>query len=226
LTEKLAIDPQGNDVVKYLTSRRMLSPVEIVLLRSRISSRLAELEAAGDTLHRLDSAIAALRHVLGVDVRNEHDLQRILTANPILFGPEYRRVLPKHRLGAEYEMDYALERHSGFVDLVEIEASTHVLYNAKGDPRTELVHAEQQVLDWIEWMQAHGEYARSGLPQIDRPRGYVVIGRRASLDDIAARKLRLRNRVHHDTLEVLTYDDLLDRAIHLRDLITSASRPA
>jgi hypothetical protein len=51
----------------------------------------------------------------------EEELQRCLTRNPTLFGAEYREIKPKHRLGAEFEMDYALVRVSGVVDIVEIE---------------------------------------------------------------------------------------------------------
>jgi hypothetical protein len=220
LTDQVAIDLSNSRLDTQLRSERMLSPAEIAILRRRVATRISELEAADTVLGRLDTAIAALSNELKSSTRNENALQRTLTAHPILFGTEYRRMIPKHCLGAEYEMDYALERHSGFVDLVEIEASTHPLYNANGDPRAELVHAEQQVLDWLEWMQQHGSYARSALPQIDRPHGYVVIGRRSSLTETTARKLRQRNRIHRDVLEILTYDDLLERAIRIRELLT------
>ena len=55
-------------------------------------------------------------------------------------------------------MDYALERHSGLLDLVEIESSSLELFTKDGNPRKELVHAEQQVFDWLEWMEANGSY--------------------------------------------------------------------
>ena len=57
----------------------------------------------------------------------------------MLFGPDYVRIIPNHRLGAEYEMYYALERHSGLFDLVEIEASTLALFTRGGDPSSHLV---------------------------------------------------------------------------------------
>ena len=60
-------------------------------------------------------------------------------------------------------MDYALERRSGLVDLVEIEASHHFLFTLRGNPRQHLIHAEQQVLDWLHWIEAHGAYARERL---------------------------------------------------------------
>ena len=96
------------------------------------SSR-SEPEAAR-ALAALRAAIAELDAQLALPDRDESALQRILTRNPALFGAEYRRVLPKHTLGSEYEMDYALERVSGLVDLVEIEPSTLRLYTQAGNP--------------------------------------------------------------------------------------------
>ena len=77
-----------------------------------------------------------------------HDLQRCLFRHPILFGAEYIRVIPKFSLGGDFEMDFALQRSSGLIDMVEIENSKHALFTKNGNPRSQLVHAEQQVIDW------------------------------------------------------------------------------
>src|SRR6202007_2214123 len=97
--------------------------------------------------------------------------QRALTRNAVLFGADYSRVHPKFRLGGDYEMDFALVRSSGLVDLGEIEASTHRLLNKRGDAAAPLVHAEQQVLDWLSWLDQHGSLARRDLPELQRPFG-------------------------------------------------------
>jgi hypothetical protein len=220
ITPKITTAPRGRDALLALTSTRLITPAEAALVRSELARRLTELSAAQSVLDLLDSAIRELREVLTADSRNEHALQDCITAHPILFGPEYKRVIAKHRLGDDLEMDYALERLTGFVDLVEIESSTLELYTKTGDPRKELVHAEQQVMDWLEWLQAHGDYARHKLSGIHRPRAFVVIGRRNCLTAMTSKKLEQRNRLLSDVLEILTYDDLLDRAIHLRSLLT------
>ena len=93
-----------------------------------------------------------------------------------------QRVIPKYRLGGDYEMDFALEQPSGLVDLVEIEPSTFPLYTRSGNPRSELVHAEQQVLDWLEWLEANSRLARDDLPGMMRPVGQVIIGRASRSD--------------------------------------------
>lgn len=186
-----------------------------VLIREAVLAESAKWEEVGKILGGLQLAIDELTASLETAERNEAKLQGCLTANPILFGVEYRRVLPKHKLGAEYEMDYALERVSGLVDLVEIEASNLALYTQKGNPSQHLVDAEQQVLDWLAWIERHHPYARASLPTISAPIGYVVIGRTADLPEADRERLKRRNATFRGCMEILTYDDLLCKARNL-----------
>ncbi|QIN82753.1 DUF4263 domain-containing protein [Rubrobacter tropicus] len=200
------------DHLEAIRATELQSPAEIQLIKRALLTELQKREEAGRLLASLRLAIAELEGLLDETVRNENALQRCLTQNPILFGTDYRRVIPKHRLGDEYEMDYALERVSGLFDLVEIEASTHLLFTQSGDPRKELVHAEQQVLDWIDWVERNGGYAQDRLPGLIRPFGYVIIGRTPNLDEGDRDRLRRRNSIFRGAFQILTYDDLLDRA--------------
>jgi len=119
-------------------------------------------------------------------------------------------------------MDYALEKTTGIWDLAEIEASTLPLFTQKGNPRKELVHAEQQVMDWLRWLERNTSYARENLPGIQRPIGYVIIGRTPASDDHRAR-LKWRNAFFKGDLRILTYDDILFRAKNLLYLLEGAA---
>lgn len=170
-----------------------VSPAEVHLIRKAVLDEIARRDEAGRILTALRLAIEELAHLLEDTQRNENKLQECLTHDPILFGTEYRRIIPKHKLGDEYEMDYALERASGLVDLVEIEASTHTWFTQAGNPKKELVHAEQQVLDWLDWIERNNPYARDWLPGLVQPTGYVVIGRGDTLSAKDRERLRRRN---------------------------------
>ncbi len=78
-----------------------------------------------------------------------------------------------------------------------------------------LVHAEQQVIDWLKWLETHNLYAREGIPGIMSPAGYVVIGRRNQLSDYDLEKLRRRNQLFRGQIGIPTYDDLLVGAKNL-----------
>jgi hypothetical protein len=188
------------------------SPSDWHLIRASIIRELDRRQDATQVVDALKLAISSLRDVIRADQRNENALQSVLTANPILLGVSYSRIIPKHRLGKEFEMDYALMKFDGMIDLLEIESSNLPVFNKQGNPTKYLVHAEQQVFDWFEWIESHISYARSDLPGMASPQAYVVIGRRKSMSEEDVLRLRRRNIVFRGRLEILTYDDLIDRA--------------
>lgn len=201
--------------IEEFVPTRHYSPIEISLIKEAVVKELKRLESTERLLSSLRSAIDGLKGMLETSNRNENELQKHLTENPLLFGLEYSQVIPKHRLGSEYEMDYALEKHSGFYDIVEIEASSLNLYTKGGNPSSYLVHAEQQVLDWLDWIERHYSYAVENLPGLINPKGYVIIGLRSSLSESDAKKLKRRNAVYNGKLQIYTYEDLLDRATNI-----------
>lgn len=211
-------------LIEDLAELDLLTPPEVLMLREALTEQQRQRSEAEYLLAALRAGTADLEALLANDAAPEEDLQRCLTRNPLLFGPDYRNVLPKHRLGSDFVMDYALERLSGFVDLIEIEKSHYRLFTKAGNPTKELVHAEQQVLDWLDWLEEHASYARKDLPGVLRPVGYVVIGRSTQLDQKAIRRLKRRNAAFRDAVQIMTYDDLLQRAKNLFAALTTSVR--
>lgn len=220
ITERLRFDFEST----LKGDRRVVQPVEVGLLLTRLREEQAQNSEAKAVLARLTAASAELRGLLGAVRRNESDLQSCLTKYPALLGASYRRVIPQHRLGSDFVADYALELTDGSIDVMEIEASTHSLYTKNGDPTVYLVHAEQQVVDWLAWLDEHSPYARAKLPGLRRACGIVVIGTRAGLNEEDGERLRWRNIMYAGRLTVLTYDDLLDRCETLQELLLNRDR--
>lgn len=189
-----------------------VQPADLMISRARAEARLAEFARAQQIVVDLEFAIAELKTEIDKDIRDEGALQGILTRRPALLSLDYRRVVPKFSLGGEYQLDYAAIRTDGRADLIEIEPSNMSLFTKGGQPRSELVHAEQQVLDWLDWLDEHGEYGRSRLPELFAPSGVVVIGRRRDMSEADQRRLRRRNAAWRGTLTIATFDDLLSAA--------------
>jgi len=206
---KKIIDPT---YIKRINATEYVAPSDITLIKGEIEREFDRVENTRRLLLSLRSAIGGLKRLLEPEVRNENEIQEFLTQNPMLFGVEYVRVIPKHQLGAEFKMDYAIERQSGAIDLVEIESPSLPLFNKKGDASRYLVHAEQQVMDWISWVEKNSPYARESLPGLMAPVGYVIIGRGSSIDSNLRLKLNRRNLMFRGQLVIMTYDDLLERA--------------
>jgi hypothetical protein len=222
ITERLKFDPDSS----FKEDRPVIQPAEARLLLSRLRDEQEQNSEVKAVLARLTAASAELRRLLGAHKRNERDLQRCLTKYPALLGPNYRRVMPQHRLGSDLVTDYALELNDGSVDVMEIEASTHSLYKRNGDSTVPLIHAEQQVLDWLAWLDEHSPYARAKLPGLRRACGIVVIGTRASLNESDEERLRWRNMMYAGRLTILTYDDLIDRCETLHGLLLNRDEDA
>jgi hypothetical protein len=202
-----------------LSFAEMITPAELHLMRRAVQQEFEHLTEAERILKGLRSAIAELEDCLKDEGRNEGALQKALTLNPILFGAQYIRILPKHTLGSEFEMDYALERTSGDVDLVEIEASNLPLFTKNGNPTKYLIHAEQQILDWLHWIERNHAYVREKLTGILKPIGYVVIGRKKNMSESDSGRLQQRNVLFRGSIEILTYDDLLTKSKNLLGLL-------
>lgn len=199
---------------------RVLSYGETQLLKDIIQDKIKRYDRAHLLLSNLNEAIQKLENILEQEVRNENDIQKCISEYPILFGTEYVEVMPKHKLGSEYETDYVLKRNNGLYDVIELEASTHKLYTKDGNPTSNLTHAEQQIYDWLEWIEHNNSYARETLKEFYTPTGYIIIGRSKDLSEKDRVRLRRRNIILKNSLLILTYDDLLERSKNLYNLLT------
>ncbi|MCP4705785.1 MAG: DUF4263 domain-containing protein [candidate division Zixibacteria bacterium] len=198
-------------LISSIDPEKHYSPSDISIIRQTIKEELSNLESADRLLFSLQMAIDEFTVLLESGKRNENSIQTHLSNNPILFGFEYKRVIPKHRLGGEYETDYALEKYDGSCDVVELESSNLKLYTKAGNPTSHLVHAEQQLLDWLDWIDKNNSYARTFLNGLYSPSGFVVIGRREGLSELDKGRLRRRNIFFNGKIKILTYEDLLER---------------
>ena len=192
-------------------------PTDLYFIRNKVREELKKLSNVQKTILSLEIAISNLEKILLKTKRNENELQTCLTSNPVLLGLEYMNILPKMKLGSEYEVDYALEQHSGLIDLMEIESSTLKLYTKQGNPTSHLVHAEQQIIDWLDWVEKNNSYIRDKQPGLISPKGFVVIGRNNTLSEKTKSSLIRRNKLFNKAITILTYDDIVQKAKTILD---------
>ena len=107
--------------------------------------------------------------------------------------------------------------------VVEIEKPQDGLFTQNNDFTANFIHAFGQVIDFQEWVDAHGEYARSRMPGISSPRGLLIIGRKTNLSQTQLSKLK-RYVINSQFVEVLTYDDVIERAENLYNNIHKNSK--
>ena len=108
--------------------------------------------------------------------------------------------------------------------LVELERADVPLFTKAANPSRHLTHALRQVLNWQAWVCDYQEYARKQLMHLldDHPlqwkwpgsfrrpcNGLIVIGRRSGLT-ADTNRLRAQMCTQNPSLEIITYDRLLD----------------
>jgi hypothetical protein len=143
---------------------------------------------------------------------SEEKLQAFLAEHPVFLDATAVEIVAKHKLGSEYVTDFVIRQVSGDYVLVEIEKSTDGLFTSKGRVHHELSDALAQVREFQRWVHDNIAYARTLLPGVSRPRGIVVIGRSADLTPQLRQVLDEENFSRRGYIEILTYDDLLERA--------------
>lgn len=157
---------------------------------------------------------------------DEAAMQRFLEVNPQLLiqhlgGGQGRWVIPKKRLGSEYETDFLIAEQdsTGLVwYAVELERPQAKLFNRNGDPSAPLTHALRQIADWRDWLSRNRDYAmrpreQSGLglrdiePELE---GLVIMGREA---ETSPRTNQLRRRLSREhRIKIETFDWLSHNA--------------
>src|SRR6267143_347333 len=143
----------------------------------------------------------------------EEPAHQFLKEHPELLSPATVATWSKLPLG-KHVTDFIFREPPADYELVEIESPLRQLFRKDGQPRQELVHAIDQILDWRVFLEDNlgGVQKDLGLAGISsNPRSLVVIGRSAALSPDNRRKLTtLEGQVPR--LRVLTYDDVIQNA--------------
>lgn len=166
--------------------------------------------------------IEELRSLVEKELREE-EYQRFFAKHPVFLDSLANTVIPKQSLGSELITDYVIKRLDNEYLVVEIEKPQDGLFTQNNNFTANFIHAFGQVIDFQEWVDAHGEYARSRMPGISSPRGLLIMGRKTNLSSAQLSKLK-RYVINSQSIEVLTYDDVIERAENLYNNIHKNSK--
>jgi hypothetical protein len=149
----------------------------------------------------------------------EEAIQRFIVDNPILLHQfAATKIIPKPQIGTKHRADFGILDSRGDLILIELEKSSIRLLKNDGHRTSDLVHAFEQVNDWLNTITDHRIAILEGLglkhDMVHKIRGFVIAGRDEGHDAGHLRNLRKRPNDGH---EFQTYDDLLgglDTLIH------------
>ncbi len=188
--------------VAFLTSR--IADLERQAEEARLASSRSRLPDMETKVRQFERMLASRRF-------KERDLQRFLRHEFWMFGAEYRRARAERQAGIKGRNDFLLERDVGYHDVVELKLPSDPLF--VGGPKLrmsgELKNAVSQMVSYLHYYYKH-YLSDKDQTRMDvlYPKGLIVIGRRV---DSERETLAAHNAVLH-RIEIVTYDDVLDRA--------------
>lgn len=180
--------------------------------------------ALANPAYLMSRTVRAFRALVEQNVA-ENEYRRFIHQNwQVILGPEYRDCQSPYEVGRGAEIDLLAVRHDGFADLWELKRPVDPVfdrYNQWLHHSKECARAIGQLMAYYDIARQErdlgglGYDARRGVSvQLNRPRGFVVIGRYSEKVEQARQereRLRLENSFYSG-LTVMTYDDLIERA--------------
>lgn len=179
------------------------------------------------------NAITKFEELIGKpDVKEVTDIQKFLKSNPWIFGPEYKR-LDFRDAGCFGNPDGRLLRIDGLSDILEVKLPTEELLRADDNDRQfispKLSEALGQLTGYLEFYYSEYSHERSDQTGKEilndvygkyyKPKGILLIGRRGkemvntTSQTISAEPKYMRRLLSYfHWVEVITYDDLIERA--------------
>jgi Domain of unknown function (DUF4263) len=186
----------------------------------------ATLERFRDRLQHLEAAIRGLGSLLDEEPNADEEVfQSFLKQNPLLLDV-YGEVIPQPRfvypagtspLGKAYvEPDFVIRRPGDRYVLVELERPAKAAATKRGPARAELTQASFQIAEFRGYVLEHYELVKETFPGINRDPGSMVVISRSTQAAFGGRsEVRRQLQLLREQLrveEILTYDDLLNRA--------------
>ncbi len=221
-------------LIKIQTREETIGLIEKIIDKSELS--FAEILKLGNTTKRINEKRIKIRELEELidkpDVKEVTDIHRKLKEMPWIFGPEYEKIDVKN--AGEQIPDARLKRIDGLSDILEVKLPDVELLRRDKYNRhyisPDLSKAIGQLIGYLEYY--HSSYST----QIDdnsneeieedfscryyKPKGILLIGRRFCKDltnktqntsDASPKQLRRALSYFH-WIEILTYDDLIERA--------------
>jgi hypothetical protein len=166
------------------------------------------------------------------NVKEVADIQNFLKDNPWIFGPEYKD-LDFRDAGFSGNPDGRLLRIDGLSDILEVKLPAEELLRADDKGRQfiapKLAESVGQLTGYLEYYYSEYSHDRDDVTKEEilkdaygkyyKPKGILLIGRRgkeminATSQTISAEPKNMRRLLsYYHWVEVLTYDDLIERA--------------
>ncbi len=192
-----------------------------------------------DHLSRLAGAITAFATLLEQhEAEQESFVHQFLTANPVLLDiygepiskPRFEYPEGESPLGKVYvEPDFIVRYPGNSYKLVELEQPSKQIATGAGQPRAEVTQATFQIAEWRAYIANHYDRIKTRFPGIALNHTAMVVISRSRAESFGTRRDVARYKellkAQYPDVEIVTYDDLLDRARQAHIRLSSLGLP-
>ncbi len=209
----IAADPEGKERIGEVAKNYGLIKIGDI---DNIVQKKGAVELFGKVLNS-DSEFKSYKSELGVG-KDEEVWQRFFSENSWILGSDFVEILDERRLDVENITDYLLKSFDGFVDIVELKLPTAPFWTTEYIPKSELTAATMQCSRYI--LQTERKIndlefnKKIHNTPIVKPRITLIYGRSQTWGDAEKEAYRVLNS-SYTTLNIITYDHLLERAKRL-----------
>jgi hypothetical protein len=193
---------------------------EHVSIYEKLADRITELQSAMNNTRSkeqknqipvMEGKIKEFEKLLKKKKVKEKELQKFLYNHYWMFGSQYKSIHKEKQAGMKGRNDFLAEKEAGYYDIIELKKPDHPLFTSGKTPSMskELKDALSQMAKYFDYYHKHYlSHKEETKMDILYPKGIIVIGRRKDKEKeiLKAHELILTK------VEILTYDDILDRA--------------
>ena len=235
---------QENDIPKILNLIQKILEGDNVILEKKLYQYLLSTRTNPKSLKNYERDLANFKDKLKNDGTTETDMQDFLENKVWFFGLNYvqscRRSKPRFNstLGAEY--DFLLEGFNQVYDIVELKGPNEFLFETEKigkrsgamDNRfdyrfsTKFARALHQVMSYMDEFEQCFDQIKTQQPSIKNfiyPKGTIVISKRDLFPKDGKNSIKYLHLINRQfsNIDILTYDDLANRAQIIIDFMKS-----
>lgn len=182
-------------------------------------------------IQKMELAVARLESILYGDFENEVDIQKFLKENIWMFGNDYVHIVEHGKINARNILDMIPQDYESYIDIIEVKLPTEKLFHFDESHKnyycsSKLTKATAQTQNYIyelEGISQSEEYQHNNNCKIVRPKGIILFGSEAPLNEDEKRYLRILNSSYHN-MQIITYRQLLEKAKNTLAILKSKDK--
>jgi hypothetical protein len=227
-------DPEKlNDIISTIVENGS------VVLSSKTYQELIQTRYRGQTISDYEKDLKTFKELIDNEKTTETDMQKFLGDKNIdrswFFGLDYIKTYPKFNPGLPCEYDFLIRRFNLVFDIIELKGPNEKIIETfkiaereKPDPRIDYAYSSifgralHQVIDYLQQYEQHFDLIKNENPSVINfgggqfPRGKIIMSKRSLINNIE--DIHKLNK-QFTSLEVLTYDDLYERANNIIEFL-------